>query len=76
MSTNSIHLTEAIAYLGGISSTARHLGVSRQVVFNWTKRGIPADKVLILCDKVADKVSPAELRPDVFALKHHAGQER
>ncbi len=46
------------------------------MVFNWTKRGIPADKVLILCDKVAHKVSPAELRPDVFALKHHAGQER
>jgi hypothetical protein len=29
-----------------------------------------------LCDLVAHKVTPSELRPDIFVLSHHARRER
>ena len=45
---------------------AKDLGVTRQVVWNWKKRGVPANYVLTLVDLVEHQVSAKELRPDVF----------
>jgi DNA-binding transcriptional regulator YdaS (Cro superfamily) len=56
----------AIHILGGVSATARKFGVSRQVVWNWTKRGIPANKVPTLVELVDHQVSANELRSDIF----------
>ena len=66
MSTPNCHLEEAIHRAGGVSATARALGVSRQAVFAWKKRGIPATRVRSLTELVAHTVTPEQLRPDIF----------
>ena len=33
---------ELIEKLGGVAALSKHLSLSYQCVFNWTKRGIPA----------------------------------
>ena len=57
---------QVINLLGGISETSRQLGVTRQAVFAWKNNGIPANKVLRICDLVNHQVSPEQLRPDIF----------
>ena len=57
----------AISSAGGQAKVAKALEISRQAVFGWVQRGkVPADKVMILCDLVAHRVTPQQLRPDVF----------
>jgi DNA-binding transcriptional regulator YdaS (Cro superfamily) len=66
MSTPNCHVEEAIHRAGGVSATARALGVSRQAVNAWKKRGIPATRVRSLTELVAHTVTPEQLRPDIF----------
>jgi DNA-binding transcriptional regulator YdaS (Cro superfamily) len=57
----------AISSAGGQAKVAKALEISRQAVFGWAQRGkVPADKVMILCHMVAHRVTPEQLRPDVF----------
>lgn len=57
----------AISSAGGQAKVAKALEISRQAVFSWSQRGqVPADKVMILCHLVAHRVTPEQLRPDVF----------
>ena len=59
----------SIALLGGVAPAAEQLGVTRQVVTNWKKRGVSATYVLTLGGLVDHQVSAKELRPDIFGRK-------
>lgn len=65
--SQQIYTMLAVATAGGQAKVAKALDISRQAVFSWVQRGqVPADKVMILCDLVAHRVTPEQLRPDVF----------
>ncbi len=61
-------LLKVVAEVGSVSELARMLGVSRTHVSNWVagRRTIPATKVHYLVKLANGKVTPQELRPDVF----------
>ena len=71
MSNKILHIEKIIHANGGLSALARKIGVSRQVVYNWSLKGVPANKVLILCELADHQVSPQDLRPDVFSLNEN-----
>jgi len=58
-----------ISALGGYAKTARYFGVTRSAVFQWSRRGVPGNRVMALCRLADHKVEPAQLRPDVFAFE-------
>lgn len=66
MSNIKVPLNRVIEQLGGVNATANAFGVTRQTVWNWKKRRVPAEKCLPLCEAVGHTVSPKELRPDIF----------
>ena len=67
MSTNRRDpVSRVIELRGGLSATARDLGIDPRTVWNWKKRGVPATYVLTLVDLVDHRVSAKEQRPDVF----------
>ena len=55
-----------ISALGGYAKTARYFGLTRSAIHQWKKRGVPANRVLTLCRLADYKVTPVQLRPDVF----------
>ena len=66
MSTENYQISEAVRLAGGCAATARAFGVTRQAVFAWKIRGIPANRVRSMVELVAHEVSAKELRPDIF----------
>jgi hypothetical protein len=57
----------AIEQAGGYTYVAAWLGLShRSAVHRWNSRGIPLKHVKKLCSMKGVKITPAQLRPDVF----------
>lgn len=50
----------------GLNVIAQRMTVSAQRVSNWRTRGIPGDQVLSFCKAIEWKITPHELRPDVY----------
>ena len=68
---NANALERAIRSIGTQTEFAQRLGVSPQVVANWRKRGVPAERVVDVVRATVNEdgipaVTPHELRPDVF----------
>lgn len=60
-------LKQAIAQAGGAVEVARHFEFAYpSAVYNWISARIPADCCKKLCDMKGVKVTPKQLRPDVF----------
>lgn len=57
---------EAITILGGQAETARQFKISRAAVHQWFKRGVPAIRVRGLSVLVGRKMTPKQIRPDIF----------
>ena len=57
----------AIKLLGGYAETARKFQISRAAVHQWATRGIPANRVRMMARLVDHRVTPEQIRPDVFA---------
>ena len=68
MTDRSSHLERAIAHAGSPTALAKKVGVSVQNIFNWKKRGIPAERVPAVVKAVDGAVSAYELRPDLPEL--------
>ena len=49
-----------------LSEVGRALGVSRQVVWNWSRRGIPPEWVIPLETATRGAVSRHVARPDIY----------
>ena len=55
-----------ILALGGHAKTARYFGVTRSAVFQWSRKGVPGNRVMALCRLADHKVKPEQIRPDIF----------
>lgn len=59
-------IEQAIEAAGGLTKLADSLKVSPQVIFNWRKRGVPAERVLDVERATDGRVTRHELRPDLY----------
>ena len=65
-------IDRAIAAVGSLTKLARSLKVDPQVVVNWRKRGVPADRVIAIERATVDpksgrpRVLRNDLRPDLY----------
>lgn len=65
-------IDRAIAAVGSLTKLARSLKVDPQVVVNWRKRGVPADRVIAIERATIDpksgrpRVLRNDLRPDLY----------
>lgn len=48
------------------SGLARQLGITQGAVYQWTKRGVPANRVLELERLSGGEMTRHELRPDLY----------
>lgn len=58
--------SRAVDLSGGIAGLAKRLQTTPQRVWNWGVRGVPADRVIIICSATDWVVTPHELRPDIY----------
>lgn len=58
------NLTEAVRLVGGNAAVAKIFGISREAVGQWDR--CPAERVLGLSDATGGKVTPEQLRPDIY----------
>lgn len=58
-------LERAIDFAGGMTPLARKINVTRQAVFHWRRKGVPADRVVDIEGAVEGMVTRRELRPDL-----------
>jgi DNA-binding transcriptional regulator YdaS (Cro superfamily) len=58
-------LTKAIDLLGGVVATANALGVSKAVVSNWKKRGVPVEYCPTLEKLTARQIRCEELNGSI-----------
>lgn len=58
-------LSKAISMLGGNAAVARIFRISREAVGQWEK--CPANRAVALAAATGNRVTPKQLRPDVFA---------
>lgn len=49
-----------------ITEAAAANGVSREAVRKWIRDGIPAERVIPFCESTGWKVTPHEVRPDLY----------
>ncbi|AFH95545.1 transcriptional regulator [Providencia stuartii] len=55
-----------IIHLANQSEIARRLGTKPQTVNLWFKNGVPAQKVLSLCECLEWRITPHEVAPDIY----------
>lgn len=53
---------------GGIPRISEDLGISRSAVQQWKNNGIPPSRVRSLVRLSNGKVSPEDMRPDIFGV--------
>lgn len=76
MSVSMTALDKAISAAGSATELAKRLDVTPQNIFNWRKRGVPAERVPDVVDAAGGAVLAHELRPDLPRLfpapvEHH-----
>lgn len=57
---------EALKQVIRPSELAARLGEHRGTVTNWGRRGIPAERVLDICRLTEWRITPHQLRPDIY----------
>lgn len=50
----------------GLTILASQLNVTYQAVRKWERQGVPADRVLRLCEILDWEFTPHQLRPDIY----------
>jgi DNA-binding transcriptional regulator YdaS (Cro superfamily) len=59
-------LDRAIEIVGSATALSHGVGVTKQAITQWRRRGVPPGKVLAVERLTGGKVSRHDLRPDVF----------
>ena len=59
-------LDRAIEAIGGVAVAAEELKISRQAIYKWKAKGIPAERVLEIERLAKGRVRCYELRPDLY----------
>ena len=65
----NIPADRAIELIGGVTVMATKLNTTPQVIWNWRKRGVPADRCRDVEAATNGIVTRHELRPDIFGEK-------
>lgn len=65
-------LDQAIKAAGGLSALAKRLGVKPQVVWNWRRRGIPAEWILEIERATDGKVTRHQLDAKLYPVEQAA----
>jgi len=60
------NLNKAIDFFGSKAELARRLNVSPMVVYQWSKRKVPAERAFEIEQISAGAVMASEIRPDLF----------
>ncbi len=55
-----------IQQAGGATAIARLFQVTPQAVGLWAATGVPAERVILVCASCSFKVTPHQLRPDLY----------
>lgn len=53
-------------YFKTFTEAAAAIGVSREAVRKWVRDGVPAERVIPICEATRWKVTPHVLRPDLY----------
>jgi DNA-binding transcriptional regulator YdaS (Cro superfamily) len=61
-------LLKIIKFVGSQKKLADQLGIKQQSVSDWLSRGIPPRRVPQLVKLMNGKISPQELRPDIYDI--------
>lgn len=51
---------------GAARRIAKQLGITAQSVYEWGRRQVPAERVLTIWKLTQKKVTPLEMRPDLY----------
>jgi DNA-binding transcriptional regulator YdaS (Cro superfamily) len=65
-------IERAIKLAGGVSALATALDTTPQVIVNWRRRGVAADRCRDVEAVTAGAVTRHDLRPDIFGEKAEA----
>jgi DNA-binding transcriptional regulator YdaS (Cro superfamily) len=57
-------ISEVAKYAGGVVALSKALGLSRGAVSQW--QAVPADRVLAVCSLAGWRVTPHQIRPDLY----------
>jgi DNA-binding transcriptional regulator YdaS (Cro superfamily) len=55
-----------LQYFKSFTEAAIAIGVSREAVRKWVRDGVPAERVLPICEATGWRVTPHQLRPDLY----------
>ena len=64
------NLRKAIHLAGGITILARKIGLHKTAIYHWGE--CPAERVLAVAEATEWKVTPHELRPDLYPNEQDA----
>ena len=70
MARSSFIVDTVLRECGGITRVAEHFGITRSAVQQWKTHGIPANRVRTLVELGGHKMSPSDIRPDIFGAPH------
>lgn len=59
-------LEEAIAYVGGQGKLGRKIGRRQSRIWDWLRKGVPADACPAIEGATDGRITRAMLRPDIF----------
>lgn len=59
-------LARAAKYVGSRAELARLLGVTKGAVWQWERESLPAERVLSVASATDWRITPHELRPDLY----------
>ncbi|HGA4975920.1 TPA: transcriptional regulator, partial [Salmonella enterica subsp. enterica serovar Charity] len=59
-------IKDRILKLSSQSSLAKRMGCKQQTVSLWLNNDVPASKVLALCSSLNWRITPHEVRPDLY----------
>ena len=59
-------IDQIISDLGGLSKAARALGITRQRLWNWRSRGVPAEEVIRLAEATGWTTTPHQIAPEIY----------
>lgn len=66
----NLDLKDKISNISSQSALANHLGCKQQTISLWMKNGVPASNVLNLCAALAWRITPHEVRPDLYPSRY------
>ena len=69
-----MEISEIASHCGGVIAMSLKLGLSRAAMAGWKQ--VPAERVIQVCEKTGWKVTPHDVRPDLYPNRCDAMPKR